>query len=158
MDTGTGASVCPKKDSVVKPYKLSHGTLMCGDMKKSRKFYEEFLGLEVVRHAPPAMMFRLATGMHVVCVECNPEKLANMHVLHHWGIDVATKEEVDDGYMKAVETKDMYGMKKVMKPVMQHGVYSFYLQDLDNNWWEVQHAPRQHEECFAKGDVVDMGN
>lgn len=150
------AATKPKNDSSVKPSKLSHGTLMCGDMKKSRQFYEEFLGLEVVRHAKPAMMFRLATGMHVVAVECSPDKLWDMHVLHHWGVDVATKEEVDAAYKKAHEQKDKYSIRKIVKPVMQHGVYSFYLQDLDKNWWEIQYAPNQHEECFERGDVMPM--
>jgi catechol 2,3-dioxygenase-like lactoylglutathione lyase family enzyme len=140
--------------SIVRSCKLSHGTLLCADMKRSRRFYEEFLGLEVVRHAPSAMMFRLGTGMHVVCVETGPDNLWKMHVLHHWGVDVATREEVDDAHQRALALQDEYGIQKIMKPVSQHGVYSFYLQDLDNNWWEVQHAPRQHEDCFARGDVM----
>jgi predicted lactoylglutathione lyase len=32
--------------------------------------------------------------------------------------------------------------------VAQHGVYSFYLQDLDNNWWEIQCCPVEHEDYF----------
>jgi catechol 2,3-dioxygenase-like lactoylglutathione lyase family enzyme len=157
MDTRIApTATTPKKDSMVKPYKLSHGTLMCGDMKKSRQFYEEFLGLEVVRHTKPAMMFRLTTGMHVVAVECSPDKLWDMHVLHHWGVDVATKEEVDEAYKKAQEHRETYGIRKITKPINQHGVYSFYLQDLDKNWWEIQYAPNQHEACFARGDVMPM--
>jgi catechol-2,3-dioxygenase len=55
----TDAAV-PVKDnnSIVKPYALTHGTLECRSLRETRKFYEEFLGLEVVRHAPPGMMFR----------------------------------------------------------------------------------------------------
>ena len=36
----------------------------------------------------------------------------------------------------------------------QHGVYSFYLQDMDLNWWEVQYAPNQHDDCFNAGDII----
>ena len=39
------------RKSIVKPYVMSHGTLECYSLKESRKFYEEFLGLECVRHA-----------------------------------------------------------------------------------------------------------
>ena len=28
---------------------LSHGTIECGDLEKSRRFYEEVLGMEVVQ-------------------------------------------------------------------------------------------------------------
>ena len=43
------------KNSVVRPYVMSHGTMECYSLKESRKFYEEFLGMECVRHAKPAM-------------------------------------------------------------------------------------------------------
>ena len=46
------------KSSVVKPYVMSHGTMECYSLKESRKFYEDFLGMECVRHAKPAMAVR----------------------------------------------------------------------------------------------------
>ena len=76
-------SVVAERKSVVKPFLFSHGTLMCRDMAKSRRFYEEFLGVEVVRHARPAMMLRLNTNMYVVCV-CIGEKSPSQHVMTHW--------------------------------------------------------------------------
>lgn len=54
--------------SVVRPQKLSHGTIACRDIERSRKFYEEFLGLEVVHFIPPAMMLRLGTNVYIACV------------------------------------------------------------------------------------------
>ena len=44
---------------LVGPTHLSHGTLMCRDLAASRRFYEEFLGLEVVRHARPSEALEL---------------------------------------------------------------------------------------------------
>ena len=35
------------KSSIVNPMLLSHGALMCKNLVNSRRFYEEFLGLEV---------------------------------------------------------------------------------------------------------------
>jgi predicted lactoylglutathione lyase len=96
------------------------------------------------------------TGMHVATVACSPDKLWDMHVLHHWGVDVATKEEADEAYKKAQEHREKYSIRKITKPLNQHGVYSFSLQDLDKNWWEIQYAPHQHEACFARGDVMPM--
>ncbi len=155
MSTDTREAVSARvRHSIVPSTKLSHGTLMCRDMAKSRKFYTEFLGLEVVRHGKPAMMFRLGTGMHVVAVQSG--KLADMHVLHHWGVDVESPEEVDEAHANALKYQDKYGIQKVMNITNQHGVYSFYLHDLDNNWWEVQYAPNQHEGCFEAGDVIPM--
>ena len=43
-----------ERQSVIKPYCMSHGTLEVYSLKASRRFYEEFLGLECVRHGKPA--------------------------------------------------------------------------------------------------------
>lgn len=144
------------RNSIVPSRILSHGTLICGDLANSRRFYKEFLGLEVVRHSKNSVMFRLGTGMHVVAVQSS--KLADMHVLHHWGVDVDSPEDVDEAHANALKHQDEYGIQKVMNVTEQHRVYSFYLQDLDNNWWEVQCAPDpgQHEKYFAAGDVIAM--
>ena len=58
-----------ERKSIVKPYVMSHGTLECHSLKESRKFYEEFLGLECVRHARPAMVVRFGLKFHIVAVE-----------------------------------------------------------------------------------------
>ena len=143
------------KSSIVRPMLLSHGTLMCRDLAKSRRFYEEFLGLEVVRHARPAMMLRLGTGMYVVAV-CIGENVPDQHVLTHWGLNVATREEVDRAHAEALRLKDQYGIRRINKLLERHGSYGFYFQDLDNNWWEIQHEPRAIDDFFERGDIVDM--
>jgi hypothetical protein len=39
-----------------------------------------------------------------------------------------------------------------------HGVYSFYLEDLDHNWWEIQYYENgfQHDDFFDFGDRFSM--
>lgn len=144
------------RKSVLKPYVMSHGTLECHNLKESRRFYEEFLGFECVRHALPAMVIRCGLKFHIVCVEVG-DKVHPVHLLNHWGIDVETKEKVDESYELALKNKEKYKIKQVLKPVMQHGVYSFYMEDLDHNWWEVQYVPGfQHEDLFDFGDRFSM--
>lgn len=140
---------------IVNPTHLSHGTLMCRDLAASRRFYEEFLGLEVVHHARPAMMLRLATNMYVVCV-CIGEKAPAQHVLTHWGLNVSTREEVDRAHAAAVEHKEKYGIRKVNKVMDRHGAYGFYFQDRDGNWWEIQYEARAIDDFFNAGDKFDM--
>ena len=143
-------------DPVVKPTVLSHGTLECRDLAASRRFYEEFLGLECVRHAPPAMLIRKGGYWCIVCIGLGkmPE---GTQLMNHWGIDVATAEEVDAAHKKAHELKDVYGIRAITKPSDQHGVYSFYMQDLDGNWWEIQKVPDGlNDKMYVRGDVVKM--
>ena len=141
---------------VVRAARLSHGTLMSRNLAESRRFYEEFLGLEVVRHARPAMVLRLSSNLYVVCV-CIGERAPAQHVLTHWGLNVASRAEVDRIHEAATRLKDEYGIRKINKVMERHGAYAFYMQDLDGNWWEIQHEQRGIDDFFGAGDVIDMG-
>lgn len=143
----------PERGSVLKPYCLGHGTLECFDLKASRRFYDEFLGLETVRHAISAMSVRLGMRFHIVCVEVG-DQVHPCNVLNHWGLDVASKQEVDQAHAKALELKDTYGIRQVLDVKDMHGVYSFYLEDLDFNWWEIQY----YANGFCHDDYFDFGD
>ena len=74
----------PKNEqALVKAFVLSHGTMEVYSLKESRKFYEEFLGLECVRHARPAIVVRLGLKFHIVAVEVG-EAVHPVNVLNHW--------------------------------------------------------------------------
>jgi catechol 2,3-dioxygenase-like lactoylglutathione lyase family enzyme len=144
------------KKSVVKPYVLSHGTLECYSLKASRRFYEEFLGLECVRHGPRTMAIRCALKFHIVCVEVG-DRLKPVHMMNHWGVDVQSKAEVNAAYEAALRMKEEFGISEIHAPVDQHGVYSFYIVDLDKNWWEIQYfSGFQHDDMFDFGDMFPM--
>jgi len=144
------------ENSIVKPYVMSHGTMECYSLKESRKFYEEFLGLECVRHAKPSMVVRCGLKFHIVSVEVG-DALKPVNLLNHWGVDVGSKEEVDTAYENALKFKGKYKIGQITKPIDQHGVYSFYIEDLDHNWWEIQYYPGfQNEDLFDFGDRFSM--
>jgi hypothetical protein len=69
---------------------------------------------------------------------------------------VASREEVERAHAEAHRLKDKYGIRKITKLKEQHGAYAFFLQDLDCNWWEIQHEPRTIDAFFAGGDRFDM--
>lgn len=138
--------------SVIKPYALGHGTVECRDLKASRRFYEEFLGLECVRHAQPAMAVRCGMKFHIFAVEVGDD-LHKTNLLNHWGLDLESREAVDAAHAAALANKEKYAIRQVMDVVNQHGVYSFYIEDLDHNWWELQHYDGfQHDDVFEFGD------
>src|SRR5258708_15893258 len=81
---------------------LSHGTLESKDLDFTRKFYEEFLGLEGVRASKVSIWGRLG-GAHIYVVVQVPEgKKAEMAFLNHNGIDVETEDEVEECHRLAV--------------------------------------------------------
>src|SRR5687767_6938298 len=144
------------QNSVVKPYILSHGTLECRSLKDSRRFYEEFLGLECVRHAQQAMHARCGIKFSIVCVEVGND-VKPMSVLNHWGLDVESREAVEAAHKAAIDMKDKYQIGEVTTPSNRHGIYSFYLSDLDGNYWEIEYYDGSvHEDAFDFGDRYQM--
>ena len=132
---------------------LSHGTLSCIDLAPSRKFYVELLGLDCVDIVPDrVMMVRKGAYWAIVCmVRTVAPKLT---VQNHWGLDVATRAEVDAAYDTCNRVKADYGIRQLSRPRDIHGDYSFYLEDLDGNWWEIQcMGARTFDDIFAAGDV-----
>jgi catechol 2,3-dioxygenase-like lactoylglutathione lyase family enzyme len=129
-----------KSDPVLKLNFLSHGTLECIDIEATRKFYEQFLGFEIVRTGKISMTCRLNSATVFVCIEV-PKK-GPMPLMNHIGLDVATPGEVDAAYAVVSERAEVWGVKKVTRPVDQHGTRSFYLLDQDENWWEILANPQ----------------
>lgn len=76
------------------------------------------------------------------------------NVLNHWGLSVATTEEVDRIHAAAMAGQERFGLRKVQKPLSIHGAYGFYFADRDMNWWEIEcrlHG-KSNPMVFAKGD------
>jgi catechol 2,3-dioxygenase-like lactoylglutathione lyase family enzyme len=138
--------------SVLHPYMISHGTLECRSLAKSRRFYEEFLGLECVVHSPTSMAIRCGLKFHITAVEVG-DALHPGNLLNHWGLDLESRDAVDKAYADIIAEKERYGIAEVKQPTDRHGVYSFYLQDLDGNWWEIQHY-----DGFLHDDIFDFGD
>lgn len=114
---------------------ISHGTLASIDLQASRRFHEEVLGFEVIQLSPVSMLLRRGTDHTYVVVETGEP--GRMGVLDHNGLDVETREEVEQAHRTLHEVKDEYGIRRINPVMEQHGGYSFYFQDLDANWWEI---------------------
>ena len=137
---------------------LSHGTLDSVDIAFSRKFYEEFLGLEVVQTSPISLMIRLG-GDHVIAVVYSKKGLGMMNLLNHNGLDVETKEEVDEAHRVVVAQAAEWKLTKISAPVLQHGTYSFYFWDADDNCWEILTNPAGgYRWIFNQGDQEGKGH
>jgi catechol 2,3-dioxygenase-like lactoylglutathione lyase family enzyme len=121
---------------LIKTTRIGHGTLECLDITKTRQFYEEVFGFDVLQTSHRSLMIRLGTGHTYAVVETGREG-SEMNMLNHNGLDVDTPEDVDAAYQKLLEVQDKYGIKKIQAPRHSHGDSSFYFCDRDGNWWEV---------------------
>lgn len=146
-----------RKEPRLKLQFLSHGTLESKDLEKSRQFYEDFLGLEVVQTSKISLMIRLG-GEHSYAVVHNARK-EPMPRRSHNGLDVASREDVDRCYETVMAEKEKWGIGKVTSRGDRHGTYSFYFSDLDDNWWEILSNPEGgYGWMFDKGrDIQEWG-
>ena len=136
---------------------LSHGTLGSRDLEATRKFYQQFLGLEVVRTSPISLMIRLGSK-HVYAV-VQSKKKPPMDRLFHNGLDVATDAEVDEAWRTCNEQADKWGLHQITKPVAHHGTYSFHFWDADDNCWEILSNPEGgYNWIFEQGDLTGKGH
>jgi len=136
---------------------LSHGTLDSRDLAFSRRFYEEFLGLEVVQTSPISLLVRLG-GPNTIAV-VYAKRVGEMNLLNHNGLDVRTREEVDEAHRIVCAEAEKWRLKKISKPVLQHGTYSFYFWDADDNCWEILTSPEGgYSWLFEKGDLEGKGH
>jgi catechol 2,3-dioxygenase-like lactoylglutathione lyase family enzyme len=136
---------------------ISHGTLGSKDLDATRRFYEEFLGLEVVRTSPVSLMVRLG-GQHVYAVVFTKKK-ESMPRIYHNGLDVATDAEVDEAWRRCTEEAAKWGLHEITKPIARHGTYSFLFWDADDNAWEILSNPKGgYTWIFEKGDLGGKGH
>ena len=151
------AETATKARSAIKSQFISHGTLGSTDLDRSRKFYEEFLGLEVVQTSKISLMIRLGSN-HVYAVVKTTKKPV-MDRLFHNGIDVETVADVDESYQTVLDAADEWGLHEISKPMEQHGTYSFKFWDVDENCWEILSNPaRGYTWIFEQGDLDGKGH
>ena len=132
-----------------RPQAIAGGTFVTTDLQRTLKLLEDFAGLECVLSSAGRLLVRdrgddaagHPKGSVYWAFEVSEvtEIKHPQHVLNHWGFDLATPEEVDAANAAALDMADKYGIAKVQKSRDIHGVYAFYFQDFDENWWEFQY-------------------
>ena len=147
-----------KKKPILNLNFISHGTLIVKDLAASRKLYEEFFGFEVVKPSDVSLWVRLG-GDHVYVAVQSPNDSSPMHMLNHNGLDVSNDEEVRRCHEIVTESAEEWGFHKISKPRVQHGTFSFYFWDMDDNCWEIQSNPKGgYGWMFERGDQEGMGH
>jgi predicted lactoylglutathione lyase len=148
-----------KPEPTLKLNFYSHATLECRDIAFTRKFFEEFLGFETVQMADVSFWARMGGDQIIVVVKSPTKTKETMSFLNHNGLDVATEAEVDAAYEMVKRDAEKWGLKKITKPVIQHGTYCFYFWDADDNAWEILSNPKGgYSWGFAMGDQQGTGH
>ncbi len=139
-------------NALVQTEQLSHGTIECNDIAATRRFLNEFLGIDVVRPLAEAQYMWKGGPWSVVCV-CVDGEQKDQGPENRFRLAVDSDAEVEASHKAALTHRDDYAIKKVTDVVSEGGVKSFMLQDLNHVWWEIAHVDLAHyDRLFATGD------
>ena len=139
---------------LITPHLLSHGTIECEDIKSTRAFLEEFLGLDVIRPLPEAQYMWKGGPWTVVCVRVEggaKEQSAD----NHFEIGLQSVADVDAAHARAQALAEKYGIRDIGPVGEEDGLRSFMLLDMNNVWWKLSNVSQDYfDAAFARGDVA----
>ena len=127
------------------PQALSHGTMECYDLDRSRQFYREVLGLEVVAPSPsakPHYVKHPATPWYIVSLQVplSEKKILGPHQRFTLGLESTRAVEEAQRWLK--ESGKEAGITGLTEISDRNGAVSFMLSDPDSNWWEIASPPQ----------------
>jgi catechol 2,3-dioxygenase-like lactoylglutathione lyase family enzyme len=126
------------RGAIVPAGPISYVTLECRELPATMRFYREFLGIDVEPRAPHYFFTRGNGGVCAIVVERGDAVLHQTMGNHH-GITVWTdRAKIDELRAAAEAHRADYGILRIGRALDQHGSYSFYMQDQDTNWWEIE--------------------
>lgn len=144
----------PPAQALIQNETLSHGTVECTDMVATRRFYTDFLGLDIHRPFREAQYIYRGGPWTVVCVCVDGGEGKDQAPDNHFKLSVETPEAVDAARDAALTLQHQYGIKQVGDIRTAHAQRAFRLQDLNYTWWEITTANQKYyQTLFDAGDA-----
>jgi len=122
------------------PQAFTHGTIECNDWASSVKFYKEGLGMDVVTHVvtpKPHNIKHPAKPWYVVSLEVPEKNRKYLGLMQRYTIAVAAPSELTAAHREFCHRGAELGMTKIEKIRDTEEGKSFFLCDLNRNWWEI---------------------
>lgn len=120
------------------PQALTHGTLQCGDIEATHRFYEQVLGLEVVQLWPTSIYVKHPdTPWYIVNLPFRPENRTYHTRSQRFVLTVESESEVEETHRWFSDSRQELGITELEEIHGENGNTSFLFSDLNQNWWEV---------------------
>lgn len=134
---------------MIKPIALSATHMECRNLRDSMAVMTDLLAFETISEkAREAALKHPNSPWLLVLHDAGPDAPAKpMH--NHWGVRVATTEEVDKAYEYLTAHKERYKLGAIGRPTWSHGSYSCYFVEPGTNGWEIECY-----EDFARKEVT----
>lgn len=123
---------------MLQPIALANTHMECRYLKETVPVLTDLLVFEKVAERPgKATLKHPNTDWLLIVHEAGPDApVKQMH--NHYGVRVATKQEVDAAYEYLTAHKKEYGLEQIGRPSYNHGSYSLYFLEPGTNGWEIE--------------------
>jgi catechol 2,3-dioxygenase-like lactoylglutathione lyase family enzyme len=122
------------------PQALTHGTITCLNLDRSRQFYREVLGLDVVspsRSVKPSYIKHPSTPWYVVSLERSPEMRVPLTPLQRFTVAVESRAALVEAHRLLKDRREELGVIELQEIQENGELVSLLLSDPDGNWWEI---------------------
>jgi hypothetical protein len=133
---------------MIKPVGLICGHNECRSLKETVPILSDILALEVLgEREGEVIMKHPNTDWRIIVHEGGPNS-PDKPLRNHYGVRVATDQEVDKAYEYLESKKKEYRLK-IIKPKEYHNAYSVHFYEPGGNFWEI--------ESYEKAVKLGMG-
>jgi len=123
---------------MIRPIGLTQTHMECRYLKETVPVMTDLLAFEKVAERPGEVTLKHPnTDWLLIVHEAGPDApVKEMH--NHYGVRVATTQEVDAAYKYLAAHKERYGLIQIGPPSYSHGSYSLYFLEPGTNGWEIE--------------------
>lgn len=131
--------------SVIKPTGLVHGHTEVRFLDETIPVLSKVAALDLIeRRGHEAVLKHPNTGWKLIVHEGGAQ-VKDKPERNHYGVRVASNQEVDRAYQYLLAHKEELGLKKVVKRRERDGSYSMFFVEPGGNYWEIESYENRHK-------------
>jgi catechol 2,3-dioxygenase-like lactoylglutathione lyase family enzyme len=130
------------------PQAMTHGTIECVNLNASVRFYREALGLDVITHVPtvrPHDIKHPSTPWYVVSLEIPEKNRKYLTPLQRHTVTVESATALVKAHQELRARQAEFGITAIEAIQEITDGQSFFVSDIDRNWWEIAYLTNTDE-------------